>query len=54
MTRMIASGENQADDAVFYSVPSEVVPGTKVTVYYDRSKTILKCDAVLASLLDLI
>lgn len=41
MTQMIASGANRADDAVFYSVPSDVVPGTKVTVYYDRSRTIL-------------
>jgi hypothetical protein len=46
MTQMIASGANRADDAVFYSVPSDVVPGTKVTVYYDRSRTILKCAAV--------
>jgi hypothetical protein len=51
MTRMIASGANQADDPVFYSVPSEVAPGTKVTVYYDRSRTILKCAIASSSTL---
>jgi hypothetical protein len=45
MRNMIGSSSN-AEGAVFYSVPANVVPGAKVSIFYDRSRTILKCAPV--------